>query len=311
MVIYYFKDTFPLFRFRDYENHDLNRPKEYIKSSLLNIIDSELVVDGTIEKKKMALKSVLLRVAEKEGLHLLETLLTIYPTMIFVDDKVDAWEILKDSFSSEIGETDKTLLRHALNFKLDTSFLTNELKRINNIAGFKAKYSKIFKQLYIAYYKYCFVLFVKSIDFKLSVKKREKVVYESNFVFDFRRLKRELLKNERLLENPKMSEKLPFAILYKENFIASCRVDTLEESKEFLDEILSYNTPKGAEKRIYFSIADNINFPRVAVNSKKKFNMELRELFNEVNKPLFHFKDSIELDKERLRDIQKHLSYKK
>lgn len=311
MEIYDFNNSFPIFRFNDFNNHVLDSISEYNKSLLFGIVGSNSI-DAKLIENKIDINSVLSKVSRMENFHLLNNLLSLYPAISFLNDNKDISEILKNAFSKDLILTDWVLLKNVLNFKFDVEFLNGELDRISKVYGFEVNNKLIFKELFVTFYKYCFVLFCKSIDFKFGKGEYTEAKFERNFRFDFKKLERELNNKLNILKRSDIkASQYAQAKEYLNNYISSCKEDSIEKSLDILHEILEYNTPKKAERKIYYSISNNINFDEPTIKETKKFNSELRSLFLTIIKPLFHNSDNPELDKDKLRDIQKHLHNKK
>ncbi|PKQ46066.1 hypothetical protein [Confluentibacter flavum] len=308
MSIYYLNNNFPLYHFKLFENRSLSSFDDYENSLLFDIINKEIVKDDS-EKlftvRDIAPKMFFYNARSKVGYDLLFYLLTIYPTFSFYNIDIDAWKELKGVFIQDLPQTDKVLLKNLLNFKLDKDFLNKEMLRLSKVNNFEIDVENIYKDLLNSYYKYCFVIFCKSIDFKFGIT-RDNITYEKEFRVDFKNLKRDFLKNIKNLKKSKIDVKtLTTSIGFIDNLLVSSKCNSTEEALTFLDDIIKYNTARSAERMIYSSFKSN--FVKKNNITSNRYNKELRTLFNNINKPLFHSRDIESLDKEKLRDIQKHL----
>lgn len=314
MEIYYFNDSFPIFRFNQYEKHDLASPLDYSSAMLDSILEKYLYEDKILNKITHKIDAVsigLNMIAEKEGLDLFNSLISIYPTLSFSNYNIKASEIFIDSFSSDLSKTEKINLRNLLDFRLDIKELENELTRINSLVEFKVDFQSVFNHLFVAYYKYCYVTFSKAIDFKfgtpLNLTHLNKP-YEFNGEYKFcpKTLKKNATKYFDIIENKTVNaQKYLVASTFIKNLFKSSGVNVKKDLFTILDELIIYAKRKPAERLIYYSFLKNLELSQKITSNR--LNRELRSLFYRINKPIFHPEVDTLINRERLTDIQKHL----
>ena len=311
MLIYYFNDAFPLYRFSQYNSHQVKDFDDYKVSLNIDSLNKEIHIDDSKNIfliRDISIEALIANIKNKSGYDLLNYLLSIYPALIFSKNEINiSDDEVKELFSEKLSENDEKDLKNLLNFKFDMVFLKEELERLNGLHDFDVDFELVYRDLLLSMYRYCFVLFSKSIDFRYITTLFGKN-YELDFVADFKYLEKELSKNIKILNNENIKTRdFVTSSSFLTNVVSSSIVNTPQEVLKVLGDILAYNNRKDAQGNIYRSFKKNIRYAKDLSKKKKTFNKKLENLFFDTIRPLFYAKDGKGLDRIKLKDIQNKL----
>ncbi|GGE31513.1 hypothetical protein [Psychroflexus planctonicus] len=288
MEIYNINSNFDLFRFKDFDNHNLSSPED-IQRHLLNFVSFNI---NLVNSKGHILKSdpnqrkfenLFNEISDRKPYDFFNMLISIYPSVIFSDDmfKIDKWKILKNTFKSLENE-DNRLLKSAINFRLNISEIEIELNKIKDFDYAEIDKSIVYQNLFKSLYKYLFVLFSESIEF--PVPQNHQSDLGTSFSFDFKSLKNEVEKRLHTLNSNDFSKKKSSKD-YLNNVCESAKLTQIENLNYFLVLIQPYAKHTTARKEIYNSFLK----PLKVDNEKTKYRASsiLKNITRIVIVPLF------------------------
>ncbi|GGE15306.1 hypothetical protein [Psychroflexus salis] len=303
MLIYHINSNFDLFRFKDFDNHDLSSPsdiqKHLLKFSFFNINIRDLKGDVLkMQPNESQFEDLFYELSDRQPYDFFNMLISIYPSVIFATktSKVDAWSILKNNFKN-LGNEDRRLLKAILNYRLDIYKIESELNAINELPYAKIDKAKVYQSLFTSLYKYLFVLFAKSIDFPIAPK--DQIENVKTYHFDYAALNKNVKKYTNALKNSKDDLKRHAARIYINNVSNSAKLDSRDALQDFLSDIKTYTKIPPARKKIFdaFRLSLEIDTNSTHYRCPKI----LKPTIENVIVPLFHiFHDEFYQDRDNL-----------
>lgn len=310
--MYYFFSFPNLDLLNQFDNHDFSTIKEVNNNLLLNSLSSlrsqrgeknnatsgkdnedEILKKLEVEPNDLFNTSFFHSI-ESNKIHpfeLFSTLITILPSLIFL--KID----LVDNKKFRNRFIDYLEIKGIFRFNLDINLLKKELDKLNNTGKYSINYSAIYKELFLAFYKYGFVKIAENIKvetekrtYKLDISKvlksydYEYKIYQSNSA-----------------TNRSYSSAESFII----NLQKSINKYDHSDVNDFLVEMEYYSKPYKVKYLIANILIKNI----IPVNPLKKdvYNSDLRFFFISIIKEIFYESRHSEIEIVEIVNLQKKL----
>lgn len=307
--MYYFFSFPNLHLFNQFDNCDFSTIKQFEKNLLLNYVDERLIdnLNTLSDKKRSNEESMCVEVylndifensysnsIDTNKLHpfdLFSKLITILPSLAFLKLR------LTDSNSFRNRFIDYLKVKHILNFNLDMNSIKDELDKLSETGEYIVNYKRIFKDLFLNYYKYGFV----NIAENLKIETDQRII-NLNINDSLKSYKVEYKKYYSKKTNNKEFNTAEKFIINLQQSIKQSDYDTTIAA---LNEMKLYSNVSFLKKIFAKVLIENIE-PK-APTTKRKYHLDLRYFFNAIIRKLFYEHQDPNIDLDELVNLQKKL----